>query len=158
MLFKLLILFFSAFFCGSIGFFSLFKQKKIFSLILIFSGGYLFAITILHILPDLFFLHGDGKKIGFYILLGFFLQLFLEFFSKGIEHGHIHYTKKNINIYTLLIALCIHAFFDGFILTDCYNHSHLLSKHKNLFWGIILHKAPVAFVLVTFFITYNKKS
>ncbi len=159
MLLKLSLLFFTAFLCGSIAFLPLLKAKKFSTFTVVFSGGYLFAITLLHIFPDIFALHGHEIKIGMYILLGFFLQLFLDFFSKGIEHGHKPHIKDNINIYALLVALCIHAFFDGFILTDCNHHTHILDGYKSLFLGILLHKAPVSFVLVTFLLhsISNKK-
>ncbi len=151
MLLKISVLFFTVIIFGSVGFLSFAKKDKVMQFMLVFSGGYLLAITVLHIFPDVFSLNHHHSFIGLYVLAGFFFQLFLEFFSKGIEHGHSHETQKKTNIFTLLLALCIHAFFDGLVLIDCDHHLHTEHHHhSHLLWGIVLHKVPVAFVLVTF--------
>ena len=123
--------------------------------LLIFAGGYLFAITFLHVLPDLFLLHTDARLAGLYILIGFFLQLLLEFFSKGVEHGHMYETHQeepqhNIAPLTLMIALFIHAFLDGVILSSP-SSMHLHHNHSTdgLLIGILLHKVPESFALAS---------
>ena len=63
-------------------------------LLLAFSGAYLFAVSIFHLLPQVY--TGDNKQIGIYLVLGFVLQIILEFFSQGIEHGHGHVNNKTI--------------------------------------------------------------
>ena len=67
-------------------------SKKNFKVILAFSGSYLFSITVIHILPELFHDAKDITITGTYVLAGFFLQMILEFFSSGVEHGHIHHS------------------------------------------------------------------
>src|SRR5690606_4303797 len=57
-----------------------------------FGGAYLFSITALHLMPETFS-HSENQ-IGYWVLAGFFLQLILEQFSKGVEHGHIHPHKS----------------------------------------------------------------
>src|SRR5437868_5811661 len=80
-------------------------------LILSFSGAYLFALSVLHLIPDIYST-GD-RSIGIYILAGFFLQILLEFFSEGIEHGHIHIHKHEHSVSFptgIMLGLSIHSF------------------------------------------------
>jgi hypothetical protein len=58
-------------------------------LLLAFSAAYLFALSIIHLLPEAFEL-GNVKQMGLFIVLGFCLQLLIDTFSTGIEHGHVH--------------------------------------------------------------------
>jgi len=59
-----------------------------FSWILTFCGGLLFSTAILHLLP-LVQSFGHHRE-NLWLLGGFFLQLILEKFSAGVEHGHLH--------------------------------------------------------------------
>lgn len=134
---------------------------------LIFAGSYLFAITILHILPELY--ENYSINIGICIISGFFLQLFLEYFSGGIEHGHIHETtniKENLehqfskSSISLFWPLCMHALLDSIILLNNGCHKNHLDCGNNIgiLIGIVLHKLPAAFALsaVIYTITKNK--
>ncbi|MEZ5056119.1 MAG: ZIP family metal transporter [Saprospiraceae bacterium] len=118
-----------------------------------FSGAYLLGLTALHLLPEAF--HDNGYSVGYWILAGFFLQLILELFSKGIEHGHIHPSHAvNWSFATqLMIGLCLHAFFEGLPLSgysDFHDHMHHSESHFNSFLlGILLHKLPAAFALAS---------
>lgn len=126
----------------------LFRKSSHLKLLLSFSGGYLLTIIFTHILPETY--EHLGRNTGYFILSGFLLQLFLEYFSKGAEHGHthIHGLSKSFPL-VLFISLSVHAFVEAIPLTQSHvghNHSSL-----NLFWGIILHKIPVAVALKTIF-------
>ena len=141
-----LILFFSALLGGGISVF-LFKtidESKL-KLIISFSGSYLLAICLLHLIPEIY--SGNGQDIGKYLLGGFFLQVLLEFFSGGIEHGHVHVHKGNVNVIpmALLLSLCVHAFTEGMPIGSGMHH-----QHNTLLVGIVLHKMPIAFVLMAF--------
>jgi zinc and cadmium transporter len=156
MLFQSFLLFIAAFLGGSIVFLIRQPSSGSFNNLLIFSGAYLFAITVLHLLPDLFTLYPTSNLVGLYILIGFFFQLLLEFFSKGVEHGHMYTTQQEghhhkIAPLALLSSLCIHAFLDGVILSSpTVGHLHHASHSSNgLLLGIILHKIPVAFALTS---------
>lgn len=90
---------------------------KIYKLALVFAGSYLFAITIIHILPELYSTATDPIMIGVYVLAGFFLQQCLEYFTSGAEHGHIHTHGDNhkhsmATAVLLLVALLIHSFLE----------------------------------------------
>ena len=57
--------------------------------LLAFSAAYLFAISVTHLLPECY--EGAHKKtIGIFIIIGFFIQIIIDSFSSGIEHGHVH--------------------------------------------------------------------
>jgi len=123
------------------------KGKNI-QMLLTFSGAYLLAVSVLHLLPELFS-HNTNERIGLYILGGFLIQIILEYFSQGIEHGHFH--KSNVIPFSVLISLCLHALLEGVPLGG-----HLHDSAQNaLLTGIVLHKMPVAIVLMTFFLQSN---
>jgi zinc transporter ZupT len=122
------------------------KSKNI-QLLLTFSGAYLLAVSVLHLIPELF--ENDPKEnIGIFILAGFLIQILLEYFSKGIEHGHFH--KQKVIPITVMISLCIHALLEGIPLGGGLEHNH--SAEQALLTGIVLHKAPVSIVLFSFFL------
>ncbi|MBI2269689.1 MAG: ZIP family metal transporter [Bacteroidetes bacterium] len=116
-------------------------------LILSFSGAYLFAISVLHLIPDIYS-GGDGS-IGIYILAGFFLQIFLEFFSEGIEHGHIHIHAGHGKTFplTIMLSLSVHSFLEGMPLSQ--NADQISESNKQLLVGILLHNVPIAIALMT---------
>ena len=154
MLFQSLILFLITFLGGMAVLFIHKPSPTSLKRLLIFVGGYLFAITFLHILPELFSLHTDSRLAGLYILIGFFLQLLLEFFSKGVEHGHMYESNQDehrhsITPSSLMVALFIHAFLDGVILNNSSIHSHHNHSTNSLLIGILLHKVPEAFALAS---------
>ena len=126
----------------------LFKKNAALKLLLSFSGGYLLTIIFTHILPETY--EHIGPSTGYYILGGFLLQLLLEYFSKGAEHGHthVHDLKKSFPI-VILLSLAIHSFIEAIPIIESHaGHHH---AKQNLLWGIFLHKIPVAVALMTIF-------
>ncbi|WP_421764283.1 zinc permease [Ekhidna sp.] len=124
-------------------------MRKNLRLPLIFAGSYLFAITIIHIIPELFSVSANPSKIGLFVLVGFFMQQFLEYFSSGVEHGHVH-TNKAVSTsgrFSIITALMIHSLLEGTLLT---HDSPFHEKHESysLLLGIVLHKMPAAFALM----------
>ena len=118
-------------------------------LLLAFSGAYLFAISVFHLLPEVY--SGDGKRIGLFLLIGFILQIVLELFSQGIEHGHGHIHNKTIPI-SMLLSLAIHAYLEGMPLGGIEHHGHVHDHFEDsLLTGIALHKIPVTIVLMSLF-------
>jgi zinc transporter ZupT len=121
----------------------LFKKQSNFKLLLSFSGGFLLTIIFTHILPESY--HHEGNAIGYFILVGFLLQLALEYFSKGAEHGHTHVHQHDHE----------HSFFPVAIFVSLSVHSFIevmpVHSHENLYWGVILHKIPEAIALKTIF-------
>ncbi|GGE67523.1 MULTISPECIES: ZIP family metal transporter [Pedobacter] len=136
---KLCVLFFCAFLGGTAIFLVKSDKSKLLKLILSFSGAYLFAITVLHLIPDAFS-GPDKSEIGIFILVGFLLQVFLEQFSEGVEHGHIHkHHDGQVFPFGIMISLCLHAFLEGMPLAK--------EQHNELIFGISLHHIPAAFAL-----------
>lgn len=115
-------------------------------LLLSFSGAYLFALTVLHLIPEVY--HSGDKNIGIFIFIGFFIQIVLEFFSEGIEHGHIHIHKNQNSAfpYGVMIGLCLHSFLEGMPLVQNFSDA---DTQRSLLAGIILHHIPVAVALMT---------
>src|SRR5690349_20211354 len=93
-------------------------QNKIIKLLLSFSGAFLFAICVLHLIPELY--SNAEINVGLYILIGFFFQILLEYFSEAIEHGHIHIHKEHTHAFpfTMMISLCVHSFLEGMPLAN----------------------------------------
>lgn len=128
-------------------------KKGLIRLLVSFSGAYLLAMTITHLLPEVYGAieehhhgheHLDVKVIGVFILMGILIQLILESFSKGAEHGHIHIHDNGKFPWSLFIALCIHAFSEGIPLG--------YSENESFLWAIVIHKVPIAIVLTSFFL------
>ncbi len=116
---------------------------------LIFAGSFLFGVTIIHILPEIFTLSDEPMRIGLFILIGFFFQQLLEHFTSGIEHGHFHtHHHTTVSSVSLLVALVVHSLLEGALLT---HDSPFHERHEShtLLLGIVLHKMPAAFALMT---------
>jgi zinc transporter ZupT len=155
-----MLLFFSAFLAGMVALITSKWKERDFKLVLVFAGSYLFSITILHILPELFADRDSAYFMGLYILLGFLLQLVLVFMSSGIEHGHIHQHSSHgvgNSVWTLMAGLFLHAFLEGTLLSKEPSLSGHHHGSKTLLIGIILHKIPEAFALVAVLLTRMKK-
>lgn len=125
--------------------------------VLAFSGAYILGITVLHLLADLYGsgLAGlTGRSAGQWVLLGFFIQLLLDFLSKGIEHGHVHAADEPGRVFLaqIMLGLCLHAFFEGLPLGG-HEHLHTAgeahSSANGLLIGIILHEIPASFTLAS---------
>jgi len=130
-------------------------QEKNLRLLLAFSGAYLLSVSFTHIIPNIF--SGEGNAfLGYFVLLGFFIQLFLEFLSSGVGHGHDHHHDHHhdqgikISPMALLLGISLHAFFEGMPFAhEFHNHAHL---QESLLIGIVIHKIPIAIVLTSLFI------
>ena len=133
------------------------NNRRLLQLILSFVGAYLLGILVLHLIPDAY--QDSPQSIGLWVLLGFFIQLTLEQFSLGVEHGHIHdhhHTNKPMFALQVVLSLSIHAFIEGLplsigdqlhaVTTDMSANPHH-HDHTNLFYGVAMHKAPEAFAL-----------
>ncbi len=121
-------------------------KPVVLKLLLAFSGAYLFALCVLHLIPEVY--STPSGNIGIYILIGFFLQIILEIFSEGIEHGHIHVHKHQHNAFpfALMIGLCVHSFLEGMPLVQHFSDEKV---RNSLLTGIILHHIPVAIALTS---------
>lgn len=128
---------------------------------LVFAGAYLFSMTVIHLIPDLFLSGEDPFMLGLYILIGFFIQKVLENFSNGVEHGHVH-AHGAYSVPYLLIALGLHSFLEGSIMTDAIHSNHSpesVYSHGSspkILLGIVMHKIPAAFALMALLVSQMK--
>jgi zinc and cadmium transporter len=139
----LFLLFFFPFLGGVIGLTIQSEKTRQLKLFLAFSGAFLISITILNLIPEVY--EKIGHQAGYYILAGFFLQIVVDFFTKGIEHGHLHFHefKKGFPI-SVFLALSLHAFIEGLGLGgDAFSEA----TQNNLVFAIGLHELPAAFAL-----------
>ncbi len=116
------------------------KKEENFKLLLAFSGAFLLALTLFELFPEVYEV-SDSKTIGLFVMLGILLQIFLEFFSKGAEHGHIHLNHENSQFpWLLFVSLSIHSLLEGLPL----------EHHSTIIYGILVHKIPIAIILSIF--------
>lgn len=131
-------------------------NDKVLKLLTAFSGAYLLSISFLDIIPEIYG-ESNGLEIGLFVLLGFFIQLLLDFITKGVEHGHQHHdceehhpnaphVRSHIPVLPVIIGLFIHAFLEGMPLADAFQMTEL---RNTLLMGIAVHNIPIAIVLVS---------
>ena len=149
----ILSLFIPAFASGIAVFFVQKKGTNFLKLILSFSGAYLFSITVLHLIPHVYQSTNTSPEVlGIYVLAGFLFQLFLEQFSQGIEHGHIH-SEHGHHSHSfpigIMFSLCLHAFLEGMPLAA--------THQTELALGISIHHIPAAFALGSILISTQLK-
>lgn len=114
-------------------------------LLLSFSGAFLLALTLFDLLPEVYH-HLEAKTTGLFIMCGILLQIILEFFSKGAEHGHVHIHKEETNFpWMLFISLCLHSFLEGFPIHE----------HNDMVYGVLIHKIPIAALIAAFLMQSN---
>ncbi|MCK5441284.1 MAG: ZIP family metal transporter [Maribacter sp.] len=123
------------------------QNKENFKLLLAFSGAFLLALTIFELFPSVYE-KSNSKTVGVFVLLGILLQIFLEFFSKGAEHGHVHLDSEKSDFpWLLFLSLSIHSFLEGFPIEN----------HDTIIYGILIHKIPIAIILSIFLLNSKIK-
>lgn len=151
------------------------RNPKAQKLILAFSGAFILALSVFHLLPEVYHHAGHTETAGLLILAGFLLQIILDYFSGGVEHGHVHlpenesvhrqhsghhhHVHSHISThpgmsrfpYIMMSGLCIHAFIEGLPLFTT-------SSGTGLFTGILLHNIPIAFTLVNVFLAAGRSA
>ncbi|MAO09259.1 MAG: ZIP family metal transporter [Alteromonas sp.] len=117
------------------------KSENLIAYLLSFSGAFLLSVTLFEMVPELF--EKPKRTYGVFIMLGILLQIIMEYFSKGAEHGHVHiHNNKNRFPLLLFLSLSLHALIEGVPITE--NH--------NMLWGVFVHKIPIAAMLTLYFI------
>ena len=133
---------------------------------LAFGGAFIMGLIFLHLVPEAF---SFSTNAGIFVLLGFLVQIFLEYISKGLEHGHVHHSEHGKVLKVLpwaaIFSLCIHAFLESMPLAEgavatASHQVHSMGGHTHvhvdgsmaigsaLFIGLAIHKLPVALVLM----------
>jgi zinc transporter ZupT len=117
-------------------------SHKFISHTVVFSGSFLMGIAIFGLMPELF---DNFKTAGLWIVFGFLFQIFLERFTGGLGHGHIHSHDVPKSELVLFTGLMVHALLEGY--------SAGLSNYLNpgvisgMIGGIAIHEIPAAFSL-----------
>ncbi len=144
-------------------FLSLKIKAKNLRFLLAFSAAYLFAISVMHLLPESYE-GANGKTIGLFILIGFFIQIIIEYFSAGIEHGHVHAHTDSCKTHLplgMITGLYLHSLLEGLpiyqsgILELGTSSGNILSTQQSLIFGITLHNIPIAIAFVTLLLEHK---
>lgn len=128
-------------------------------LLLAFSAAYLFALSIIHLLPEAFEF-GHGKKIGLFIVLGFCVQLVIDTFSTGIEHGHVHLHSsecKNHLPAGIVLGLFLHSFLEGLPVYKL-SPDHSSNINYQLIFGLALHNIPISLAFAGLLKEHEKRN
>ncbi|PQB04268.1 ZIP family metal transporter [Aureitalea marina] len=117
------------------------RDPFVLSITLAFSGAFLLGVTLFELLPDTY--ESLGKETGLWVACGLLLQLVLDFFTRGAEHGHVHLEQKRRTFpWALFLGLSVHALIEGFPAA----HS------DRMLVGVIVHKVPVSVILTLVFL------
>ena len=147
---------------------------KHFPILLAFGGSYLFSFMMVHVLPEYFsFVFSQNISMqlaGGYMLAGALVQLTIDYLSQGIAHSHHapagsghHHNSMQVTDQSLglVVALCVHALFDGLLLGMPSAQLHVHCAHSvafgGLLLGIILHKIPATISLVSVLLHHGRK-
>ena len=125
------------------------------SLLILFAAAYIFSTTVVHLFPEMFSVPVAGLYIGLIVLGGFLLQHFLAQLTLGIEHGHLHKLNKETTPHKLLLALCLHAFLEGFVCLHSSSLHNVLAVNSMLL-GVLMHKLPASIALALLLRDYYK--
>ena len=124
-------------------------------LILAFGGAFILSITFLEIIPEIYKTK-TSMFAGFFMLIGFLIQLFVDFLTKGADHGHRHehhigeekHKSLSFSSLPLLIGVCIHSLIEAMPLSDLFEN---MEVKRALALGIVIHNIPISFVLIGLF-------
>jgi zinc transporter ZupT len=128
-------------------------------LLLAFSAAYLFALSIIHLLPEAFEL-GNVKQMGLFIVLGFCLQLLIDTFSTGIEHGHVHLHNQDCTTRLptgIFIGLMLHSFLEGLPVYSV-GPGQTAAINQQLILGLALHNIPITIAFVSLLKEHESKA
>lgn len=123
-------------------------EKKYANDLLAFSGAFLFAVCIGHILPESFE-KTEVHKAGAFVIVGFFMQFVLQRLTHGVEHGHdCDHHHNDATAWSLFGGMAIHSFVEGLPLSTGYFDMEILIP---LYAAILFHKIPTAIIVMGMF-------
>jgi zinc transporter ZupT len=132
-------------FCAGLIAFNIVIKQNYLRLILACSAAYLFSISIINLLPEAI-ANTNAKQVGLFIVIGFCIQLLIDTFSTGIEHGHVHlhsnHCEKHLP-YGIIIGLCLHSFLEGLPISNLNS-----GVNFQLILGLGIHNFPITIAFV----------
>ena len=159
----------------AVGFFGKWIGKRSIDLISSFTGAFVIGIIVFHMLPEVYS-ELPPHTIGLCVMAGLLIQSVLDFFTKGIDHGHTHTPScthgrghdddGNMPLtVAMFVSLSLHTFIESLpILSGGHIHEHEHVHHgleiagvSPLLAGIALHTVPMAMVLYIFLLRVVKK-
>ena len=132
-------------------------QRTYLRLVLAFSAAYLFSLSIIHMLPEAF-AEGSAKVAGLFIVIGFCMQLVIDTFSTGIEHGHVHLHSHSCDTHLprgIVIGLFLHAFLEGLPVYDAGGPTPG-DVNFQLILGLAVHHLPITIAFVALLREHEK--
>lgn len=124
------------------------RAHRLLPVLLGFGGGYILAVTVLHLLPEAY--AHNGSVVGWMVLSGLMLQLGLEHFSGGIEHGHLHDHTHYAGL-AVVAGLSLHALLEGLPLGSA------AAPSWSYLVAILLHKFPASVALTALCLVHERR-
>lgn len=127
-----------------------------------FTGAFVLGIIVFHMLPEAYTGGQSPTTVGFCIMGGLLIQAILDFFTKGVDHGHTHtehcthshaHTDNSLTI-GMFVSLSLHTFLEStpILAGEAHEHAHThvpaeIDAASPLLVSIALHTVPMAIVL-----------
>ncbi len=110
---------------------------------LAFSGAFITTTVLLHLFPEF---HFSIKAIPF-VVVGFFVQFFMEMWARGIEHGHAAASPlvSGGRLWGLWIGLLVHSVLEGVSLISA--GTLQAAAAGEMYLSVLIHKIPAALIL-----------
>lgn len=138
------------------------SHNEFLGILLSFSGAFLLGTVVLHLLPEIFESsdnteHAHDSSTAIFVLGGFFIQLIIVQFTRGVEHGHLHLHPHLTKGYVsgVFFGLSLHALMEGLPLSS---PAITDINSDSLYYGILIHKIPETFALGTLLFFSSKRS
>lgn len=129
-----------------------------------FTGAFVLGIIVFHMLPEIYGSEMTIRATGFCIMGGLLIQAVLDFFTKGIDHGHTHtehcththhshdhaHGDDNSLTIGMFVSLFLHTFLEStpILAGDVHGHAHDHGLTDSpLLFSIAVHTIPMAIVL-----------
>lgn len=124
-----------------------------------FTGAFVLGILVFHMLPEVYSGGLSPLRTGLCIMTGLLIQTGLDFFTRGVDHGHAHtphsgHTDQGALTLGMFISLALHTFLEStpILAGEHHGHTHTHASLQTeglspLLISIALHTIPMAIVL-----------
>lgn len=117
------------------------RSLRLIETCLSFGAGFLIALVLLGVLPEVFAPGNDAGTAGLLLLAGYLLV----HLAQHVITPHFHFGEETHHVtaaggYSALVGLTLHSFFDGVAIASGFHVSWQLGVL--FFLGVMLHKLP----------------